>query len=170
MVAHDDSCLRWFFAAVRGGRANEIHTTLAGWGQQSEEKMARRDPNYIDVHVGSRIRMRRQLINMSQERLGELLGITFQQVQKYEKGANRISASRLFYTAKTLGVPIQFFFEGLPGGESDAVLRESVPADEFTSALMTPEGVQLAKAFRDADTATKRKLIVGLAKLIVNSD
>ncbi|MFO1034509.1 MAG: helix-turn-helix transcriptional regulator, partial [Hyphomicrobiales bacterium] len=77
--------------------------------------MARRDPNYIDAHVGSRIRMRRQLINMSQERLGELLGITFQQIQKYEKGANRISASRLFYTAKTLGVPVQFFFEGLPG-------------------------------------------------------
>ena len=59
--------------------------------------MTRRDPSYIDVHVGARIRMRRQLINMSQERLGELLGITFQQVQKYEKGSNRISASRLFY-------------------------------------------------------------------------
>jgi transcriptional regulator with XRE-family HTH domain len=132
--------------------------------------MAKRDPNYIDVHVGSRMRMRRQLINMSQERLGELLGITFQQVQKYEKGANRISASRLFYTAKTLGVPIQFFFEGLPGGESDAVLRESMPTDEFTSSLMTTEGVQLAKAFREADSTTKRKLIVGLAKLIVDSD
>jgi transcriptional regulator with XRE-family HTH domain len=132
--------------------------------------MAKRDPNYIDVHVGSRIRMRRQLINMSQERLGELLGITFQQVQKYEKGANRISASRLFYTAKTLGVPIQFFFEGLPGGESDSVMRESAPHDDFTSSLMTTEGVQLAKAFRDADSATKRKLIVGLARLIVDSE
>ena len=75
--------------------------------------MTRRDPNYIDVHVGTRMRMRRQLINMSQERLGELLGITFQQVQKYEKGSNRISASRLFYSAKTLGVPVQFFFDGL---------------------------------------------------------
>lgn len=132
--------------------------------------MARRDPNYIDVHVGSRIRMRRQLINKSQERLGELLGITFQQVQKYEKGANRISASRLFYTAKTLGVPVQFFFEGLPGGESDSILRENMPSDEFTSALMTTEGVQLAKTFRDADNAIKRKLIVSLAKLIVDSD
>ena len=63
--------------------------------------MTRRDPNYIDAHVGARIRMRRQLVNMSQERLGELLGITFQQVQKYEKGSNRISASRLFYASKT---------------------------------------------------------------------
>lgn len=132
--------------------------------------MARRDPNYIDVHVGSRIRMRRQLINMSQERLGELLGITFQQVQKYEKGANRISASRMFFTAKTLGVPVQFFFEGLPGGEGDAVLREGIATDEYTSALMTTEGVQLAKAFRDADNTTKRKLIVGMAKLIAESN
>jgi transcriptional regulator with XRE-family HTH domain len=132
--------------------------------------MARRDPNYIDVHVGSRIRMRRQLINMSQERLGELLGITFQQVQKYEKGANRISASRMFFTAKTLGVPVQFFFEGLPGGEGDSVLREGVATDEYTSALMTTEGVQLAKAFRDADSTTKRKLIVGMAKLIAESN
>jgi transcriptional regulator with XRE-family HTH domain len=132
--------------------------------------MARRDPNYIDVHVGSRIRMRRQLINMSQERLGELLGITFQQVQKYEKGANRISASRMFFTAKILGVPVQFFFEGLPGGEGDSVLREGIATDEYTSALMTTEGVQLAKAFRDADNTTKRKLIVGMAKLIAESD
>ena len=79
--------------------------------------MTRRDPNFVDVHVGSRIRMRRQLIGMSQEKLGELLGITFQQVQKYEKGANRISASRLYFTAKILGVPVQFFFEELPGIE-----------------------------------------------------
>ena len=131
--------------------------------------MARRDPSYIDVHVGSRIRMRRQLINMSQERLGELLGITFQQVQKYEKGSNRISASRLFYTCKTLGVPIQFFFEGLPGMEPDGSMGEASPqADDFTSALMTTEGIQLARTFREADTATKRKLIVSLAKLIVD--
>lgn len=133
--------------------------------------MARREPSYIDVHVGSRIRMRRQLINMSQERLGELLGITFQQVQKYEKGSNRISASRLFYTCKTFGVPIQFFFEGLPGMEPDGSMREaSAQADDFTSALMTSEGIQLARTFRDADTTTKRKLIVSLAKLIVDSE
>ena len=87
--------------------------------------MTRRDPNYIDVHVGSRIRMRRQLISMSQEKLGELLGITFQQVQKYEKGSNRISASRLFYAAKILGVPVQAFFEDLPGTEGDAGFSES---------------------------------------------
>ena len=130
--------------------------------------MTRRDPNYIDAHVGARIRMRRQLVNMSQERLGELLGITFQQVQKYEKGSNRISASRLFYASKTLGVPVQFFYDGLPGNEGPDGLREG--GDEFSAALMTPEGVQLAKAFKDADTSTKRKLIAALARLIVESD
>jgi transcriptional regulator with XRE-family HTH domain len=129
--------------------------------------MARRDPNYIDVHVGSRIRMRRQLINMSQERLGELLGITFQQVQKYEKGANRISASRLFYTAKTLGTSIQFFYEGLAGLDGENGLKDPGAPDEFLTNMMTPEGIQLAKAFRDADNATKRRLIASLARTIV---
>ena len=131
--------------------------------------MTRREPNYIDVHVGARIRMRRQLVNMSQERLGELLGITFQQVQKYEKGSNRISASRLFYASKTLGVPVQFFFEGLPGTDAHEGLSEG-GRDEFSAAMMSSEGVQLAKAFKEADTSTKRKLIASLAKLIVESD
>jgi transcriptional regulator with XRE-family HTH domain len=144
-------------------------TSNHGWGAMSEEiKMTRRDPNYIDVHVGSRIKMRRQLINMSQERLGELLGITFQQVQKYEKGTNRISASRLFYAAKTLGVPVQFFFDSLPGVDADGGLTESA-GDEFAASMMTPEGVQLAKVFKDANSSTQRKLIVGLARLIVDA-
>ena len=130
--------------------------------------MAKRDPNYIDVHVGSRIRMRRQLINMSQERLGELLGITFQQVQKYEKGSNRISASRLFYAAKTLGVVVQFFFEGLPGGETEGGLREPSTQDDFIASLMTPEGIALAKAFRDADSS-RRKLISAIARQVVGT-
>ena len=130
--------------------------------------MTRRDPNYIDVHVGTRMRMRRQLINMSQERLGELLGITFQQVQKYEKGSNRISASRLFYSAKTLGVPVQFFFDGLPGVDAEGGFNEASKGDEFVATMMTPEGVQLAKAFSNANTDTKRKLIAGLARLVVD--
>ncbi len=130
--------------------------------------MTRRDPNYIDVHVGARMRMRRQLINMSQERLGELLGITFQQVQKYEKGSNRISASRLFYSAKTLGVPVQFFFDGLPVNEGHDGLGEG-PRDEFAAVMMSPEGIQLSKAFRDADTSTLRKLIADLARMVADS-
>jgi transcriptional regulator with XRE-family HTH domain len=130
--------------------------------------MTRRDPNYIDVHVGSRIRMRRQLISMSQEKLGELLGITFQQVQKYEKGSNRISASRLFYAAKILGVPVQAFFEDLPGTESDAGFSEANEESSVMSSMMNAEGIKLAKAFRDADNTTKRKLIATLARCIVD--
>ena len=130
--------------------------------------MTRRDPHYIDVHVGSRIRMRRQLISMSQEKLGELLGITFQQVQKYEKGSNRISASRLFYAAKILGVPVQAFFEDLPGTEGDTGFSESNGESSVMSSMMNAEGIKLAKAFRDADNSTKRKLIATLARAIVD--
>lgn len=131
--------------------------------------MARRDPNFIDVHVGNRIRVRRQLIGMSQEKLGELLGITFQQVQKYEKGSNRISASRLFYAAKTLGVPVQFFFDDLPGLEDQGGFGEPREEDSVLSGLMNPEGVAIAKAFRDADSAAKRKLIATIAKVIADA-
>ena len=131
--------------------------------------MARRDPNFIDVHVGNRIRMRRQIVGMSQEKLGELLGITFQQVQKYEKGSNRISASRLYYCAKTLGVPVQFFFEDLPGVDEPGGFGEHRDSDQVMAALMNVEGVTLAKAFRDASSSGKRKLIASLARLIADS-
>lgn len=130
--------------------------------------MTRRDPNYIDVHVGSRLRMRRQIISMSQEKLGELLGITFQQVQKYEKGTNRISASRLFYAAKILGVPVQAFFEDLPDVEGGSGFNEPTTDNTVMSSLMNAEGIQLAKAFRDAESSTKRKLIATLARAIVD--
>jgi transcriptional regulator with XRE-family HTH domain len=130
--------------------------------------MTRRDPNYIDVHVGSRLRMRRQIISMSQEKLGELLGITFQQVQKYEKGTNRISASRLYYAAKILGVPVQAFFEDLPNAEGTVGFSEPASDNTVMTSLMNSEGIQLAKAFRDADSSTKRKLIATLARAIVD--
>jgi len=72
-------------------------------------------PNPIDVHVGKRLRLRRTLLGMSQERLGESLGLTFQQVQKYERGANRIGSSRLFELGQILDVPVSFFFDDMPG-------------------------------------------------------
>ncbi|MCB1514247.1 MAG: helix-turn-helix transcriptional regulator [Hyphomicrobiaceae bacterium] len=77
-----------------------------------------RRANPMDVHVGTRVRMRRMILGLSQEKLGELLGLTFQQIQKYEKGINRIGASRLFELSKVLDVPVQFFFEQAPGGEA----------------------------------------------------
>jgi transcriptional regulator with XRE-family HTH domain len=79
--------------------------------EAAEEERGSRRPNPIDAHVGSRVRLRRMLLGMSQEKLGERLGLTFQQVQKYEKGVNRIGASRLFDLAQILGVPVQFFYE-----------------------------------------------------------
>ena len=112
------------------------------------------------------MRMRRLLLGMSQEKLGELLGITFQQVQKYEKGANRISASRLYYGAKILGVPVQFFFEELPGVEAHGGMGEARQEDAVLSALMNVEGITLAKAFRDAGSVNKRKLIAAIARII----
>ena len=131
--------------------------------------MTRRDPNFVDVHVGSRLRMRRQLVGMSQEKLGELLGITFQQVQKYEKGANRISASRLYFAAKILAIPVQFFFEELPGVDEHGGMGEQREEDAVLSSLMNVEGITLAKAFRDANSANKRKLISTIARLIAEN-
>ena len=85
---------------------------------EPEDRGSRR-ANPIDVHVGSRVRLRRMLLGMSQEKLGEHLGLTFQQIQKYEKGINRIGASRLFDLSNVLGVPVQFFYEELPVTEGD---------------------------------------------------
>ncbi len=119
-------------------------------------------PNPIDRHVGARVRMRRLLVSMSQERLGEALGITFQQIQKYEKGANRIGASRLQQIAKILGVPVEFFFEGAPSGDIVmAVGFGELPQSNFVSDFMaTSEGVQLTRAFvRISDAQVRRRLI-----------
>src|SRR4028119_993964 len=90
-----------------------------GPGMQSDESAERPDrehrPSPIDVHVGGRVRLRRTVVGWSQERLGEALGLAFQQVQKYERGVNRIGASRLFDLARVLDVPISFFFDDMPG-------------------------------------------------------
>lgn len=84
--------------------------------ETSERSERESRPSPIDVHVGSRIRLRRTLLGMSQERLGDALGLTFQQVQKYERGVNRVGASRLFDISRVLDVPISFFFEDMPEG------------------------------------------------------
>lgn len=113
-------------------------------------------PNSIDMHVGGRLRMRRMMIGMSQERLGHELGVTFQQIQKYEKGTNRIGASRLFDMSRVLEVEIGYFFEGL--GTAD---RASRPGSERLSEFIaTPEGVALNSAFAAiADQATRKRII-----------
>ncbi|MDT3381116.1 helix-turn-helix domain-containing protein [Labrys portucalensis] len=125
--------------------------------------MIKKVPNPIDQHVGSRVRIRRVLVGMSQEKLGEALGLTFQQVQKYEKGTNRIGASRLQQIASILGVTISFFFEGLPP-ETGAV-HTAEHADESDTShviefLSTTEGLQLNKAFaRIKDPKVRRRVV-----------
>jgi transcriptional regulator with XRE-family HTH domain len=127
--------------------------------------MVKKSPNPTDKHVGSRVRMRRILIGMSQESLGEALGVTFQQVQKYEKGTNRIGASRLHQIASVLGVPIEFFYEGAPAGPggsgrtnlSDASLRDD---------LITPENLQLLKAFARIGDPKIRRYIMKLTEAV----
>jgi transcriptional regulator with XRE-family HTH domain len=114
----------------------------------------------IDKEIGSRMRMRRMLIGMSQEKLGDMLGLTFQQVQKYEKGTNRISVSRMIDIANVLGVDIHFFFEGLTGPKKAGGSAEP----EFVSDFMaTQEGHQLMRAFTRIANPKLRRAVVQLA-------
>jgi transcriptional regulator with XRE-family HTH domain len=129
--------------------------------------MIKKAPNPIDKHVGSRVRMRRVLIGMSQEKLGEALGLTFQQVQKYEKGTNRIGASRLQQISSILGVPVSFFFEGAPGSDpSKAGMADSASSAYVVDFLSTTEGLQLNKAFvRIRDPKVRRRVVDLVATL-----
>ena len=138
----------------------------------SEERNARR-PNPIDVHVGSRVRLRRMLLGMSQEKLGEHLGLTFQQIQKYEKGVNRIGASRLFDLSRVLKVPIQFFYDEAPqlegtgsGVEGFAEAPEESYVVEF---LSTREGLELNKAFVLISDPNVRRSIIDLVRSLSDS-
>jgi transcriptional regulator with XRE-family HTH domain len=130
-----------------------------------ESRMLKKAPNPIDRHVGSRVRMRRMMLGMSQEKLGDALGLTFQQVQKYEKGSNRIGASRLQQISLILQVPVSFFFEGAPPppGDSHGLVAPD-GADHTTSLLSTSEGLALARAFTRISNVRLRRRIVDLVE------
>ena len=128
----------------------------------------KKSPVPVDKYVGNRLRMRRILVGMSQEKLGEALDLTFQQIQKYEKGTNRISASRLQQVAQILGVPVTFFFEGAPQDKPDGQVGFAEPSAEFSFDLLsTPEGIQLAKAFLTIRDPKLRRRVVDLVQTIV---
>ena len=149
---------------------------------QGEPRMARTDlsgseresrPSPIDIHVGSRIRLRRTLLGMSQERLGEALGLTFQQVQKYERGVNRVGASRLFDLSRVLDVPISFFFDDLPDSVTGALaahpgrrvaglteLAEGVADDTMSRR----ETLELVRAYYRISDPAVRKRVFELVK------
>ena len=126
--------------------------------------MVKKVPNPIDKHVGSRVRMRRMMLGMSQEKLGDALGLTFQQVQKYEKGTNRIGASRLQHISQILQVPVAFFFEGAPGQQKT---DGNAPSPAYVSDfLATSDGLALTKAFMQIKDAKLRRSIVNIVEEI----
>lgn len=141
---------------------------------EGDTERGSRRPNPIDAHVGTRVRLRRMLLGMSQEKLGEHLGLTFQQVQKYEKGINRIGASRLFDLARVLGVPVQFFYDEAPteGGEAGAVSGfAEQPAESYViEFLSTREGLELNKAFVKIADPKVRRAIVELVRSLGGGD
>jgi transcriptional regulator with XRE-family HTH domain len=124
----------------------------------------------IDIEVGSRVRMRRVSIGMSQEKLGDMLGLTFQQVQKYEKGMNRISVARLIEIAKILGVDIHFFLDGVTSTTSTPGFAEEKPSAYVVDMMSTPEGLQLVRHFTGIKNPKIRKSIVQLVVSLAAQD
>jgi transcriptional regulator with XRE-family HTH domain len=130
--------------------------------------MARKAPDAVDVYVGDRVRRRRQMLGMSQGTLAGAIGLTFQQVQKYEKGTNRMGSSRLQQVANVLQVPVTFLFEGVPG-KSKA--KGKSPSMNYVSEfLASPDGLALAKAFVQIDDARLRRSIVGVVNAIAGPE
>jgi transcriptional regulator with XRE-family HTH domain len=132
--------------------------------------MTKKSPSPIDDHVGKRVRMRRMMLKMSQGKLGEALGLTFQQVQKYEKGVNRVGASRLHHIASILQVPISFLFEGAPMSGGSSGLGEAPSFAYVDDFLATPDGVALMKAFTRIENPKLKRCIVDLVQLIARED
>jgi len=135
--------------------------------------IAKKAPNPIDKHVGSRVRMRRMMLSMSQEKLGNALGLTFQQVQKYEKGTNRIGASRLQQIAHILQVQVSFFFEGAPNVATSSRMEgmSEAPSPAYVSEfLATSDGLAITKAFMRITDSKLRRRIVELVEQIAASE
>ncbi len=151
-------------------------------GRSGENESGEREsrPSPIDVHVGSRIRLRRTLLGMSQERLGEALGLTFQQVQKYERGVNRVGASRLFDLSRVLDVPISFFFDDMPDsvtgsyGNSPAGRRTAGFAEGQEGfgddTLSRRETLELVRAYYRISDPAIRKRVFDLIKSMGPND
>jgi transcriptional regulator with XRE-family HTH domain len=128
-----------------------------------------RKPNLVDAHVGARLRQRRMLLGISQEQLAEMLGLTFQQVQKYERGTNRVSASRLFQLARTLDTPITWFFEDMDPeratGAGEAAESGAAETDE-TDPMSRRETLELVRVYSRIDDRKVRKKLYEMAKAL----
>ena len=128
-------------------------------------------PSPVDVHVGARVRLRRMLLGMSQERLGNAVGLTFQQIQKYERGANRIGASRLFEMSSVLDVPVQFFFDEMPiePESSDYRPMSGEAAVPEQDPMARRETLELVRAYYRIPDAQVRRRLFELAKALAGS-
>jgi transcriptional regulator with XRE-family HTH domain len=130
--------------------------------QAQQPVRGKKSPNPTDIHVGSRVRLRRMMLGMSQEKLGDALGITFQQIQKYEKGTNRIGASRLQHIASVLSVTPGFFFDDGPAAPGNLDPEAVASADMIRSFLSTSEGMRLASNFVKIKDGDVRQAIIKL--------
>ena len=128
--------------------------------------MPQKQPNFIDVQVGNRIRIRRILIGMSQEQLGDLLGLTFQQIQKYEKGVNRIGAGRLYEVARILNVQMNFFYGGLAEALPSDANETDISVPHVMEFVSSGEGHELAVALVKIKDASVRKRVLDLVKAL----
>jgi transcriptional regulator with XRE-family HTH domain len=143
-----------------------MHQLTRRPGRQKGDK-----PNPIDVHVGSRVRLRRNMLGLSQEKLGDAIGLTFQQVQKYERGANRIGASRLHDLSRVLDVPVSFFFDDMDPVRAPAIPAgfAEPPAEAFDSdPLRKRETVELVSAYYRIEDAVVRRRLFELAKALAS--
>ncbi len=127
-------------------------------------------PHPVDTHVGSRVKLRRMILGMSQDSLGKSLGLTFQQVQKYEKGVNRIGASRLFELSDLLEVPIQYFYDGYGDAGTATGFSEPDVAEAFMELVNSPDGVQLCRYFAEIKDPQVKKRVLDLVKSIAETE
>lgn len=139
------------------------------WARESMSE-AKKTPNPIDIHVGSRIRLRRNMAGMSQEKLGESLGVTFQQVQKYEKGTNRVGASRLQAIASVLEVPVSYFFQDAPTDAPVMELSEEHSSNYVVDFISSTEGLRLNRAFVQITDPKVRARIIDLVRTLANDE
>lgn len=135
-----------------------------------QSKTGPRTPNPVDIHVGSRVRLRRQVLKLSQEKLGDQLGVTFQQVQKYERGANRVGASRLWRMSEILEVPINFFFEGLDNRMAFLGVSEDPQAPIIYDFINSSDGIALAMAVSQIKSKPVRRRILELARSLAEDE
>jgi transcriptional regulator with XRE-family HTH domain len=150
--------VRYFIPQGQFDSCASVVSAAAAMGHEID--MMTKSSNIVDVYVGARLRMRRTMLGMSQSRLGELLGVTFQQIQKYEKGSNRISASRLQHTSRVLEVAPGYFFEGAPADSAEPGFAEESPQSYVVDFLASTEGLQLNRAFlRVRDPKVRRRIV-----------